>query len=595
MFERAPTWTIRKLNVRWSVIAIAIMIAATFTNANAQTPTPSPQTEEVKSGSLTGRVVNESGQPLAGATVYTRLAGYALGTRTVTSNLEGNFQINGLDPAVYYLSAMAPAYVTLPVDLDTPQPVYRIGDSVRLELVKGGVITGTVTNSLNEPIVGTRVRAVLIKDASGKSNKGISFSIGERSTDDRGIYRIYGLAPGTYIVQAGGMGTFSNAGSGDLDAPTFAPSSTRDTASEIQVRSGEETSVDIRYRGEQGHLISGTVKTSSSGGTSISLTSVGDGFMPVNNSYQTPGSKGFTLSGVADGEYEIVAQEVVSQLSMPYPDMAFSDPIRVSVKGADVTGLELIPKPLGSIGGKILLESSKVPECQNKRQPLFNETLVTLVQSKKERETDPAALFRFLGNTSAVDRDGSFTVKNIRAGQYFSNPRFFARYWYLKSMTLGAAPAGPATKTTISTNKDAARNWTVLKGGERISGLTITLSEGAASIRGKVETGEDARPAPGSLVYLVPAERDKLEDPLHYFVSDIGGDLSFSLSNLPPGRYLSLVQAPVENTPTATDKLRLPDALDARTKLRRAAEATKVEIELKPCQNLTDYSLKLKP
>jgi hypothetical protein len=595
MFERAPTWTRRKLNVRWSSIAVAVIIAATFTGANAQTPTPSRQTEELKSGSITGRVVNESGQPLAGATVYARLAGYTLGTRTVTSNVEGNFQINGLDPAVYYLSANSASYVAPPFDMDTPQPVYRIGDSVRLELIKGGVITGTVTNSLNEPIVGTRVRATMIKDASGKSNKGVSFSVGERSTDDRGIYRIYGLAPGTYIVQAGGMGTFSNASPGNLDAPTFAPSSTRDTASEIQVRSGEETAVDIRYRGEQGHLISGTVKTSSTGGTSILLTSVGDGYMPVNNSYQAPGSKGFTLSGVADGEYEIIAQDVILQPSMPYPDLAFSDPMHVSVKGADVTGLELIPKPLGSIGGKILLEPSKLPECQNKRQPLFNETLVTLVQSKKERDADPSAIFRVFGGTSTVDRDGTFSVKNLRAGQYSLNPRFFARYWYLKSMTLGAAPAGPATKTTISTNKDAARNWTMLKGGERVSGLTITLSEGAASIRGKVETGEDARPAPGSLVYLVPAERDKLDDPLHFFVSDIGGDLSFSLSNLPPGRYLSLVQAPVENTPTTTDKLRLPDALDARTRIRRAAEAIKVEIEMKPCQNLTDYSLKLKP
>ena len=594
MFESAPTSSERKIRVVQSVFALAIVIVATFSNASSQT-SATPQSEEAKTGSITGRVVNESGQPLPGVPVSARLAGYTLGIRTVTSNLEGNFQINGLDPAVYYVTANAPAYIIPPIDPDTPQPVYRIGDSVRLELVKGGVITGTVTNSTNEPIVGVRVRTLLIKDASGKPTKAGLYSFGERSTDDRGIYRIYGLVPGTYIVQAGGTGAFSNVNPGDLEAPTFAPSSTRDTASEIQVRSGEETNADIRYRGEAGRVISGVVKSSSPSGASIALMRLGDGLLPTNTSYQVPGTKGFTLYGVADGEYEIVAQEVTSSLSSPYPDMAFSDPLRISVKGADVTGLELIPKPLGSIGGKVLLESSKLTECQNKRQPSFSETLVTLAQSKKERETDPTALFRFLGSTSAVDRDGAFSVKNIGPGQYSFNPRFFGKYWYLRSMTLGAAPAGPTAKTTISSARDAARNWTVLKAGERVTNVTITLSEGAASIRGKIATGEDAKPAPGSQVYLVPAERDKLDDPLRYFVSDIGGDLAFSLNNLPPGQYLSLVQAPVENPPTTTDKLRLPDATEARTKIRRAAEASKSEVELKPCQNLTDYRLKLKP
>jgi hypothetical protein len=39
-------------------------------------------------------------------------------------------------------------------------------------------------------------------------------------------------------------------------------------------------------------------------------------------------------------------------------------------------------------------------------------------------------------------------------------------------------------------------------------------------------------------------------------------------------------------------KLREPEAAIARTKLRRTAETQKNEIQLKPCQNLTDYQLK---
>ena len=38
----------------------------------------------------------------------------------------------------------------------------------------------------------------------------------------------------------------------DSDVPTYSPSSTRDNAAEVSVRSGEETNADIRYRGEPG-------------------------------------------------------------------------------------------------------------------------------------------------------------------------------------------------------------------------------------------------------------------------------------------------------------------------------------------------------
>jgi hypothetical protein len=41
-------------------------------------------------------------------------------------------------------------------------------------------------------------------------------------------------------------------------------------------------------------------------------------------------------------------------------------------------------------------------------------------------------------------------------------------------------------------------------------------------------------------------------------------------------------------------KLRSPESAEARTKLRRAAESQKSDVELKPCQTLTDYQLSFK-
>ena len=192
----------------------------------------------------------------------------------------------------------------------------------------------------------------MVRDATGKPTRVLVNSLAERSTDDRGIYRIYGLAPGSYLVRAGGGGALGILSATELDAPTYAPASTRDTAAEIQVRAGEEATVDIRYRNEPGHVISGQVKMQGTSGASVTLVRVGDGLIPTSSSFQRAAGQGFALSGIADGEYELTAQEVTSSRTMAFPDFAISDPIRVTVKGADVTGLEVIPKPLASVAGK---------------------------------------------------------------------------------------------------------------------------------------------------------------------------------------------------------------------------------------------------
>ena len=76
---------------------------------------------------------------------------------------------------------------------------------------------------------------------------------------------------------------------------------------------------------------------------------------------------------------------------------------------------------------------------------------------------------------------------------------------------------------------------------------------------------------------------------MRFFVTDVGADGTFALNNLPPGRYWALAQTNTDAETTTLTKLRLPEAATARTKLRKTAETQKTEIELKPCQNLTDY------
>jgi len=564
---------------RVSILVLLLLCVA----LHAQVPPAAPKSsEELTTGNISGRVVNESGQPLAGAALFVRALNSGIAVRSTTADAEGNFRVNGLDAGLYIVSANSAAYTTTPADPTAPPTYYRIGDSVRLELIRGGIITGAVTNALGEPLIDVRVRAIMVRDAKGEILKMPSFGYREDQTDDRGIYRIYGLLPGAYLLAAGAFGFSSGmVGPYDLDVPTYAPSSTRDNAAEVSVRGGEESTMDIRYRGEPGHTVSGTVKLAGTGGATITVTPAGNSFIAIGNTFVTPGGRGFAFNGLADGDYDVLAQEFLNSQTSGIPVQLISEPRRITIKGANVTGIELVTRPLPSLSGRIVLESSKVPECQGKRPPLLAETLVRLQRHEKDVEKDRSTYRRTFMSSASPDQNGDFVLRNLMAGRYQFEPRFYARYWYLRSITLG-------TGIAKSQKTDAASTWTVLKIGEQLSNVTITLAGGAASVRGRSVVAD---PPAVRAVYLVPAEPDKADDVLRYFVADIAADGAFAFNNLPPGRYWALAQSTEPQTATLA-KLRQPEAATARVKFRRTPEAQKSEIQLKPCQNLTDYQLK---
>lgn len=578
-----------------SLLGVLVLLGSICFSTLAQQPSRAAETTtEVTTGAITGRVVNERGEAMPGASVFVRSIGSLGNSRTTSADTEGNFRLNGLEPSLYTVSAYAPAYVYQPQDSESPINYYRIGDSIKIELIKGGVLTGTVTNAAGEPLVGIRVRALRVSEAQGRSARVVvSSGFGDRPTDDRGVYRIYGLAAGTYLVSAGGAGTQQGIQFNpfEADVPTYSPASTRDTAAEYNVRSGEETIADIRYRNESGRSVSGNVRTSGQNGAAVMLFGIDGIDVVVSSAYQMPGARGFALTGIGDGEYTVYAQEMPAApvSSGVFPDVSLSEVKRVVVKGADVTGIELTPRPLSVLNGVVVLEASKALECQGKRQPLFAEMLIELQRNPKDTDLAPAML-RLNAMPLRVDAKGAFTMRNLLPARYRFNPRFYARYWYLQSITTGSAAATAKTAARI----DAAANWTTVRSGEQLSNLTITLGEGAASIRGKVPVAEGATIPSGAVVYLVPAERDKVDDVLRYFVTEVAADGTFTLNSLPPGRYWPLLQSPVQAEIATLVKLRLPESAEARTKLRRNAEAQKSDLELKPCQTLTDYVLPLK-
>lgn len=583
--ETPPTAGLVILALTWT-IACALSLQAQTTSGNAK---PEPVT-----GSISGRVVNESGQGIPNVMVYSRPS-VTFSPRATATDSEGNFKFDGLDSALYLFSASAPGYVMPSRDPDAEAVYYRLNESISLNLIKGGVITGTVLSSSGEPVVQVSVRAMLVRDANGKAPKSLWFQMA-RATDDRGVYRLYGLAPGTYVVSAGGRNSFGGTGAYDEDAPTYAPSSTRDTAAQISVSSGDETNVDIKYRGEAGHAISGTLTGTSDGaigfGINVSLMQFENG-APITTAlaFAPPGGKTFAIYGVADGEYDLTAQ------SMSAPgESGVSETRHITVKGADVTGIELNIKPLGSISGHVVLAKSELAECKNKREPLFSEMMIAVRRSEKQKPPEAPGLMNFYGPQGVPNQIGDFQIRTLGPGQYNFGARFFARYWYLKSIVQETGATVPPTKTAaVNSQTDLARNGVTLKLGENISRVRVNLAEGAASLRGsiKLETGQSVPPK--LFVYLGPGEKENAEDVLRFFASEVGSDGMFALNNLAPGRYWVLGQVTPNNETQSEIKLRSPAEAETRAQLRRAAEAGKLLIEFMPCQNVADYQLPISP
>src|SRR5437762_12417174 len=122
-----------------------------------------------------------------------------------------------------------------------------------------GVITGTVTTLEGEALVGVRVLAVRVRDGEGRLLRGTGAATSRpRRTDDRGVYRLFGLQSGSYLIQVGGGSlSYYPAFGYQGDAATYHPSATRDAAVEVVVRAGDEIrGIDVRYRAERAHIVS---------------------------------------------------------------------------------------------------------------------------------------------------------------------------------------------------------------------------------------------------------------------------------------------------------------------------------------------------
>lgn len=220
-------------------------------------------------------------------------------------------------------------------------------------------------------------------------------------------------------------------------------------------------------------------------------------------------------------------------------------------------------------------------DCKNTRAATVTESLIMTRRDLAKNEKQnlliaPADI--------APDDKGEFKVKSIPQGRYRFDVRPPVESWYVRSMTLPAA-----RDKTI----DVSSSGITFKQGEKVAGLTITLSEGAASLRGKVISSREGVSLPSRLrMHLIPAEPESVEDLLRYSQVNVQSDTTFTLTSIAPGKYLIVARPAIEDE-SGIEILR-PAAWDAdmRKKLRLDGKTMGAVIDLKSCQHTSDYLLR---
>jgi hypothetical protein len=234
---------------------------------------------------IRGRVTDrETGQPVARATV-------TLMSRTIPRSPEegppqartapdGSYEIHGLPGGTYSVSVMPnesrPTHLPQYYGEDGPTDVARrrrptaftlaegeVRENVNVALWRAFAIDGRVVDDLGEPMAGVHLMLRIAETGRTAPMAG-PFQF---STDDRGMFRIFGVRPGRYLVCANPRPysmTWRRIDIRERPIETCHPSATSDDqAQPVTVASGDVGGVEIRIQSSRAFTVSGVAVDSS--------------------------------------------------------------------------------------------------------------------------------------------------------------------------------------------------------------------------------------------------------------------------------------------------------------------------------------------
>jgi protocatechuate 3,4-dioxygenase beta subunit len=521
-------------------------------------------------GSVSGRVT-VGGHPVARAVVV--LSNTQMGPiqRTPgikgTTDEEGYYRITGVPAGSYTVSPFMPAFV-IPAETSSAQPgkSVTLGEDEQVEdvdfsLTRGGVITGRVTDGDGRPVVEQFVTIIRL-DERGQRMPAPFFSPFRFMTDDRGIYRIYGLAPGRYKVSAGdspdsGIVRF---GYGGGSYPrTFHPDvSDESRAVPIEVRAGgEATDVDIKMgRPTRSYIATGRVVDADSGKPLPNLAyghgSLRPGQMTIGAygwaGNRTSANGEFQIDGLAPGRY---AAFVISSERTEF----YSEPAVFDVTDSDVTGLEIKVRRGSIISGQAIIEGTTDPDALSQISKLELRAVVL-----SDQVTPPAM------SSIRINPDGSFLITGLPPGK-------------VRLLMSGVQPPKGFSLLRVERDGVDQRAGIEVGAGETVTGVRVVFGYGTGVVRGEVRIKNGEMPANTRLI----AVARRLDAPGQASASkSVDSRGRFAIEGLIPGEYEVALTA-LTVTPSAPGAPPPPGVVQPRTLAKqnvRVSNETEVEVTL---------------
>src|SRR5262245_2754039 len=485
------------------------------------------QTAEEKTGTATvsGRVTLK-GEPARGVMVILQTQNQnASTTPRARTDESGRFNFTGLPAGRYSVSALAPGYFSLE-DSNFPGmrgKTFNLTDgdrveNVDLEIKRGGVIAGRVTDAQGRPVIEERVNIIKF-DADNRLRSAFYYSANYDMyiTDDRGFYRIYGLPEGRYLVSVGHAerpGSATIISRREFYPRVFYPNATSESeAKVIEVGEGSEaTNIDITVSDpKQTYDVYGRVVD---GGSGQPVAGVEVVVGPVTKEGRYVG--GYAGSGARsgpNGEFRIIGALPGKHAILARPDEqnggVISDPVIVDIVEDTVTGVEVRVRQGATISGVVVIEGTNDPKVHAK--------LSQISLSATVRPTSPGPRVPIRGS-GRVNADGSFRLSGLQPGK----------------VIIAMSHTRDLAMSRIERNGAPAIDGIEVAEGEQVTGVRVVLAYGPLAIRGEFRVIGGTLLA-GYRFYAAPRRVDQTAPNPPGAEIDARGQ--FVIENLAPGEY----------------------------------------------------------
>jgi hypothetical protein len=188
---------------------IASLLSVSVVLAQQSRDTPAAPAPISGTASVVGTVVFDDTPPRPARRVAVTVtnADNARAVRTYSDD-DGRFTLSRLPAGRYLLTALKGGQVTYTYGsprLGLPGSAIVLAEGQTfsagtLKMLRGAVITGMVRGVMGRPMPGLFVQATPFQVIGGERRAMRSVASSSAATDDRGIYRMFGLAPGSYLV-----------------------------------------------------------------------------------------------------------------------------------------------------------------------------------------------------------------------------------------------------------------------------------------------------------------------------------------------------------------------------------------------------------